>query len=201
MCPVIPNQGFENELMTETNATKIVSTALIVFHSSGACEHLWTVFQGGMAPWKMCTKSEGLLPMPGRIDGYWWNLGMSSFRLTGAKKTFGCEIATLWNQRRVKSELCEGWSKMPIWCQVFVKATWSFSQMAITTHLMARLVLLQQPPSPVHLAYEETVTVIGMWSDFVGMLATIPPTTGLVSWNIEHHESVNCMWTNTIVRP
>ena len=53
--------------------------------------------------------------------------------------------------------------------------------MAITTHLMARLVLLQQPPSPVHLAYEETMTVIGMWSDFVGMLATIPPTTGLVS--------------------
>ena len=38
MCPVIPNQRFENELMTETNATKIVSTALIVFHSSGSCE-------------------------------------------------------------------------------------------------------------------------------------------------------------------
>jgi len=36
-------------------------------------------------------------------------------------------------------------------------------------------------PSPVHLAHEETMTVIGMWSDFVGMLATIPPTTGLVS--------------------
>lgn len=118
----------------------------IVFHSRGSCEHLWTVFQGGMAHWKMCTKSEGLLPMPGRIDGYWWNLGMSSFRLTGAKKTFGCEIATLWNQRRVKSELCEGWSKMPIWCQVFVKATWSFSQMATTIHLMARLVLSKLHP-------------------------------------------------------
>ena len=83
--------------MTQTNSTKIVSIALIVFHSRGSNCELCSKVEWRIE--KCVQKAKACFPCLDVLMES-WNLGMSSFHLTGAKKTFGREIATLWNQRR-----------------------------------------------------------------------------------------------------